>query len=284
MRSWRGKINCNGVPRYSTYEDWLKYWETRVPWKGQNQFIGERPLTNNRRKKDLYIKQIPCVLESIALGLQGSDVVVYNNDGTIDLMEDWSYSYDHFTEIVLPPFVTTTHSLKYFVVWVGLYDKWSHTATCPAQTRGYQYSQRLGSQTMRLIRNSTPRAGEPLWLPHPDTPPKPFEKIVFNRKKGKAALQAAGYSDFRVWYKAAIALLGTPNRQIFMNDNNLLKILPYRSKWVETLGLSGSGSAQSAVIDRVRKAIYRRDKCYDKVLLPYVGSYDEFRAVVASNR
>lgn len=180
-------IDTYGLPAIDDYASALAHWNETKPWRGYPE-QDPRPLDKSRRAKHktIHLKDNG----DIALRLHATDVVTYHPDGSITLRPFSSRSTDEFARALIPYSMTTWFNHSQFHL-VGCDISWS---TNPALARWYN----IPSTGMRFTRGS---AGS--WVPDRITHVKSYK---VNCKRANAALEQAGYNQFKAWYNAYSAL------------------------------------------------------------------------------
>lgn len=257
------QIDTHTLPNIRDYASARRHWEKTKPWRGTRD-TDARPIGSRTRKGQTIREgnnhQIICTLYN-------TDVVIYYENGDIELTAWSSVSTDNFANNLLPSGISTC---------------FNHDLPCVRVGPGYRWDE--GGRFYRISNNLLLRKNEEgEWRPvdHKDT----FTRVLLDKKKVRDALKRHRYADFAAYMKMLVAMNQSGEAQtLYKRASERVALLDagpsewrymsvaQRQRWETTDPLERT-------LSEMRLAIYEVEDCIVKDKVEYVNSWSEVQAI-----
>lgn len=266
----------DGIPHLYSYVEALAYYNKTKPWPDELSPIGRRALSRTKRhKRHMNIRRRhigPHVVGEIACELYDTDVVIYREDGAIEIRDFFSVSTNNFVNVLLGPNVVANFTnLEQPLIWLR---RWIDKSPYIVDEVGWRMP---NCGPLILYADANEPSG---WRISLTTPPPPFERSYVDRRRAQHALHKRGYYDFKTWLTTVLKLEGERENQesAYVPRNALVNLLADRSTWHVNFVRNEHtfmGEKYDTLLVEMRKAIYAEDQCIVTERKAYITSYAE---------
>ena len=244
----------------TSYEQALAKYDSIVPIRGRS--TDTRPL-GQRRNDNLTIRKLDN--GSVAVRLYQTDIITYNDDGTIDLEPYSSKLTDEAVDQVFRRVVTASYTNPVGPVL------WIRNSATNNISMGY-----LVDGCATLDKDLNIIAGT-----------KPFTRYSVNRKKANAAC-AKGFDQFKLWVQTQVRL-GIDPRQgerwgTVHLSNMALACLDEPDRYADIARDMSTYVTVDSHLDAIRRQVLTYHDCIEETEVAYVTAYRQLTAIQSSKK
>lgn len=219
-----GQLSTCGVPCIENYEEALRFFEKKKPWRGGSENV--RPVHRSRRR---HMEMRKISDGSIVFRLYNTDVVTWYPCGDFSVTPYPSKTTDAFAHALLPS---------------GIYPQFTHRLGTLLM---------IGDRLYKCDRVVHLSCRDGVWRIVDGT--LPFTVPVLDKGAARKALHASGFADFLLWRKASTALGLTVAADYFWpGSDGVYDMLQDREQWLDLHGALFTTHREAVL----RNHIYRK--------------------------